>query len=283
MIGRGLRQISKALKLVQGEAAGNGDEVIHEVRKRIKKARALVQLSRGAVGRKAREKVDRRLREAARPLSALRDASVLIATLESVVEGPRDQDLSDALAEARAALEAHRDRVADWQFEGDRALSRVSKALRETRRRLGRWDALGDADPVEAFKRTYRRGRAAYKEASVDPSPSRLHELRKRVKELGYQLATVEADPSGPIGRLERLADLLGDELGEVHDLDVLREFLVDLEKSGPILEKLERRRLGLRHSSLQRARVVFFDRPRAFAKLLEAAPERVEAASAEG
>lgn len=272
--------MSRSLDRGPGE---DPDSTIHEVRKRIKKVRALILLARGAVGRKPIAKADRRLREAARPLSAVRDASVLIKTLDSLADRSDDRPSTEAFDEARASLEAHRDRVASEHLDDGEALDRASKALRSTRQRLARWDVDGgDAEPIAAYKRAYRSGREALKVASDDPSAETLHELRKRVKALGYQLRTVDADPLGPVARLQRLTNLLADELGEAHDLDVLHEFLADLDESSPILGSLDRYRLGLRRSSLRRARVVFFDKPRAFARKLEAVTEAVEVAPSE-
>jgi CHAD domain-containing protein len=270
-VGRAREQLSKAIQLLERGSGPDRDSTVHEVRKRIKKARALIRLARGSVARKSIEKADRGLRDAARPLSTVRDASVLIQTLDTLTDRPTELLPSESLGEARAALEAHRDRVAFRQLvEGD-ALARALKALRSSRRRLAKWDVDGDhAEPIGAYQRAYRRGREAFGVASADPAAEKLHELRKRVKAFGYQLRTVEGDEGGPVARLQRLADLLADELGELHDLDILREFLVHLDESSPLLRPLDRRRLDLRRSALQRAGVVFFDKPRAFARKLE-------------
>jgi hypothetical protein len=90
------------------------------------------------------------------------------------------------------------------------------------------------------------------------------------VKILQNQLAIVEADPAGPVARLQRLSRLLADELGQIHDLDVLRAFLTAENESSPLLEPIDRRRLGLRHDVLRRAGVVFLDKPRVFGKMVK-------------
>jgi CHAD domain-containing protein len=282
-VGRARSQLSKAIQLLDREPGPDRDPTIHEVRKRIKKARALIRLARGSVGRKAIAKVDRRLREASRPLSAVRDAAVLIATLDGLADRSRDLAPTVDFTEARRDLESHRDRVAVEQIDEGKALARGSKILRSTRRRLGKWDVTGaETGPIGAYRRAYRHGREAFSDASADPSAGSFHELRKRVKALDYQLKIVEADPAGPVARLRRLAGLLADELGEIHDLDILREFLTNRDASSPIFGPLDRRKLGLRHSALQRAQVIFLDKPRAFAKMLEAATEHVELAPLE-
>jgi CHAD domain-containing protein len=273
VVGQARDHLSKAIDLLKRESGPDRDSTIHGVRKRVKKVRALIRLARGAVPRKAIEKADRQLREAARPLSAVRDAFVLIQTLDSLSDGVSDPVLIERFALARASLEAHRDQVACKQLEESGGLASTSKALRSTRRRLVKWVIDGDHPGLlGAYKRAYRRGREALGVVAADPSGEELHELRKRVKGLGYQLRTLEGDEAGPVARLRRLAELLADELGEVHDLDILHEFLAQSDESCPILEPLDRRRLDLRRSALQRAGVVFLDKPRAFARKLEAA-----------
>ena len=271
-------QISKAIRLAGGDSPGDRDAVVHEVRKRIKKARALVQLSRSAAGRKAIERADRRLREASRPLSTVRDASALIATLDALADRSLGLVPVAAFDAARSGLLGHRDRVIRDELDRGDALRKAAKSLRSARRRLAGWDP-GDerADPIEDYRHAYRRAREAYKLASSGPSVESLHELRKRSKAFAYQLRVLGSDPAGPVARLSRLAALLSDELGELHDLDVLRSFVSDRAGAAPVLATLDRRRLDLRRLALQRAGVVFFDKPGAFSGTLAASWDRLE------
>src|SRR4051794_33019488 len=52
-------------------------EAVHTARRRLKEARAAVRLVRDALGRKTFDEANAVLRDAARPLSAVRDAQVL--------------------------------------------------------------------------------------------------------------------------------------------------------------------------------------------------------------
>jgi CHAD domain-containing protein len=267
LIGLARKQLSKALGVLDCGGADDRDGAIHEVRKRIKKARALIQLARGAVGRKAIERANRQLRDAGRPLSAARDAAVLIQALDDLAD--RDDNLvpPGLIAEVREALVAHRREVVGEKIgEGD-GLARVARAIRATRRLLADWKFEDGVEP--SYKRSYRRGRDWLKSASDDPSPESLHEFRKRVKTFKDQLSTSGADPQGPVGRLQRLAGLLSEELGRVHDLDILREFIQAQEGFSSLLGPLDRRRLALRREALVRAKVVFLDKPRVFHELL--------------
>ena len=246
----------------------NRDEVIHEIRKRIKKARALIHLTSGSIRRKLIVKADRRLRDAARPLSAVRDAAALLQTLEDLADRAGDEVPAEVVAEIRATLEAHRDEVTRERDGEGGPFAHLAKAIRSTRRRLANWDDSSDRDLD--YRRAYREARDVSRAATDDPSPARLHEFRKRVKALEFQLATVEADPAGRVARIQRLAGLLADELGQVHDLDVLREFVERADGSSPLLGPIDRRLVGLRHDALRRAGVVFLDKPRVFEKMIK-------------
>src|SRR5262245_11848944 len=77
----------KALKSIGGEGSrssgrGPSDEKVHDTRKRLKRARAAVRLARPALGDRAWRRENESLRDAGRPLSAIRDSRILIDTLD---------------------------------------------------------------------------------------------------------------------------------------------------------------------------------------------------------
>ena len=88
-----------------------GDEAIHEARKSVKKVRAIVQLietddGRGIGGGK------KRLRAANRALSHVRDADVMILTLQKLLDRWPHLLSEHTLARVRHQLAAHKDAVA---------------------------------------------------------------------------------------------------------------------------------------------------------------------------
>jgi len=254
--------------------AGDRGEVVHEVRRRIKKARALLRLARPSVGRKSLAKADRRLRDAARPLSEARDASAQIGAIDDLAGRFGATAPPGTFDEARRALVERGDAVARLVLDERDALAAAAGALRLIRRRLKRWDLDDDdSDPVDGLKHSYGRARGGFDTASADPTPESLHEWRKRVKAFAYQLRALRPDPSGIGLRIARLAGLLGDELGQAHDLDVLRATLTDPARAlaGPaeVLDRLDHRRDDLRRSALQRGEAAFRAKPGAFARSL--------------
>jgi CHAD domain-containing protein len=77
-------QIAKALEALGGTTLS--DEAVHSARKELKKARATLQLLRDALGDVVYKRENAALRDAARPLSEVRDAKVLLDTLVRLVE-----------------------------------------------------------------------------------------------------------------------------------------------------------------------------------------------------
>jgi len=55
------------------------DAAVHDARKRLKKARAALRLARPVLGERRFARDNERLRDAGRPLGAVRDAAMLIA------------------------------------------------------------------------------------------------------------------------------------------------------------------------------------------------------------
>jgi CHAD domain-containing protein len=271
-------QLTKAIRLAAEEPIRDRNELVHEVRKRVKRVRALLRLAQGTVGRKAIRKADKRLRDASRPLSRARDASALVSTLDALADRSAGLVPIEAFARARAPLVARLEQIVGGVLDDDHALARTAKVLRSVRRRLGDWESSDDrSDTLAALKRTYKDAREFFQVAADHPSSDSLHDLRKHVKALGYQLRAMNAESSRPISRIERLAGLLGDELGEIHDLDVLRPVLESQEGSEPLLSILDRRRLDLRQGVLQRAGVIFREKPRAFLASLEESLSPIE------
>jgi CHAD domain-containing protein len=98
-------------------------------------------------------------------------------------------------------LESSRSRVTDWRID-DEDFSALRPGL----------------------KRTYERGRTRLAQVQETPSIANLHEWRKRIKDLGYQVRLLK--PIWP-ETLDNLADeleRLADYLSEDHDLAILRQ-----------------------------------------------------------
>jgi hypothetical protein len=75
-------RIEKALEAIGGKSSSMSDHAVHEVRKRFKEIRGVLRLVRDEIGEKTFNRENQIFRDAGRPLSKLRDAKVMIDSLD---------------------------------------------------------------------------------------------------------------------------------------------------------------------------------------------------------
>jgi len=272
------KQLDNALVELTGEKDPR-DEAVHEARKCLKKLRAVLRLVRPAIRAKSFRAENVCFRDAARPLTEVRDAKILIETLDGLVEHFRAQIAGRAFADVRKALQDHLRGVRKQVLDEQNAFATVGEVVRQAARRVNRWTDVPNRWPAlgAGLEDTYRRAGTAYRKAATDPTVPALHEWRKQVKYLRYQLELLR--PIWP-ERLEELAteaDHLGDLLGDDHDLAVLRQLLTDEpDRFGAagdrelLLALIDRRRAELEEESLRLGERFFQERPRAFVRRLK-------------
>jgi CHAD domain-containing protein len=249
-------------------------ELVHEARKAIKRMRALARLLRRELGEDEFKRVNSSLRATATRLAGARDAEVRLATLHALAERhPR-------------ALAPPSIRLLKEQLESERAgtiepsdREEVLADIAAMRRQLARWNLLErDFDTLEpGLRRIYREGRNRGKRAmrSHARDAQDLHDWRKRVKSLYYVLDMLGGAKSTDARKARRRADLLGDLLGEEHDLWMLRVFIEEhtqvFQDDEPtrraLLDRIERRRGRLRERALKLGARLYERKPRDFAR----------------
>jgi CHAD domain-containing protein len=270
------KEIDKALEGL-GRTAEAADDAVHDARKRFKKVRAVLKLARGGLGEKLYARENARFRDAGRPLTAVRDAKVLVETFDNLVRDLFGDRPDPPFGEVREALLVSYEEVKrDLLYEGD-VLEGVAGAVRAGRRRVRRWDFGGWSVVGPGLKRGYERAAEAFEVARAEPSVEKLHECRKRVKDLWHQLQLVK--PAHP-EVLEGMADLaheLADALGDDHNLFVLGRFLTDephrpgaVEALGVLAEPIARRRAELQRRAFDLGPELFDAPAPAFARRLK-------------
>lgn len=220
----GLRRIAheQLRQSVQDLAAGAAasDDDIHSVRKAMKRMRAVVRLARAQLGREGFRLENATYRTAAASLAGLRDAAVLVATLDGL-------GLADT-GPVRELLAARR-QAAGGDGGGDAGVAQgVVAALTAADARVELWplEAAGWDTVSAALVTGYRRGRAQFDAACWQPTTVRLHEWRKRVKYLWYHGQLLEPLWPGALVAWQAELDRLGDLLGRDHDLAILARVL---------------------------------------------------------
>jgi CHAD domain-containing protein len=220
------KRIGYAVELISAGPDRDSGERVHEARKQLKQARALLRLIRPEAGRKRTSRVDRRLRQVTRALSGIRDATVL---LETLLEMQRPADLPPtSLARLRSTLEVRQKRTYAYNLAPLRHRERLSGVLRKAHRQVMGWSSSvhkGWPGIGPGLREVYGSARAAATAAArVGISDDKtLHEARKRAQDLLHVLEFLRRirprDMEGQIRFVHQLTDLLGKD----HDLAVLQ------------------------------------------------------------
>jgi len=269
-------RLEKAIERLR-EADAEGDalaEAIHGARKDLKKARSALRLIREELGEKTFKRENHALRDAGRLLSASRDAEVKLVTLDALVEGSGDAPPGPT-ALWREALVADRDRIVGDDGapvdEAVAAIADVAARAPEWRIRHGGWKLLGPG-----LDTAYSEGREALAALGGSPGFEAVHDLRKRGKDLWYQVRLLR-DAWEPLleataAEIHDFTDLLGDH----HDLAVLAEDLTDREQVDPAQREtlkalIEARQATLLAEALSSGERIYAEKPKAFGRRLRA------------
>jgi CHAD domain-containing protein len=280
-LGKGTRRIArgqmeKALEMLSGKSGESRSEAVHEARKCFKKIRAVLRLVRPWSGDAAYRRENRAFRDAGRPLTEVRDTKILIETLDKLIEHFAGRSFD----EVREELQADRRAVQRRVLEKEGAEAIVAAAVRAGCRRLEQWTDLPNRWPVvgDGLKQTYKKASEAFAEATADPTDENLHECRKQVKYLRYQLEIMR--PAWPelMDDLVEQVDRMGQLLGDDHDLVVLRQKLAsDPDRFGgastveTLVALMDRRRTELQHEAKLLGERLLTEPPKEFAGRIKA------------
>ena len=271
-------RVAKAAERLRGAGSEDLAEAIHGARKDLKKLRALLRLIRGELGADVFKRENRLYREAGRALAESRDAEVKLATLRELRRGAGGRMSAAPAGAWERLLEADRERVAAGG--GGEAAARIERALAMLEggeARIAAWRLREEGwELVEAgLTGCYADGRRNLTAVGANGTDAEVHELRKRTKDLWYQLRILAEAWPGPleatIEEVHRLAELLGDH----HDLSVLaadlaeRDAVVDV--GGGIERLIAERQAELLEQALAIGARVFAEKPGAFRRRIRA------------
>jgi len=258
---------------------GRSDAVaVHDLRKTLKRWRALLRLLESFLGDDAR-RLRAQARDLARELSGARDAQSAIEALDDLVEGghalsPR------TIASIRGRLDAIRlSAEAATINEADRG--RLHAAFDAAAEAVATWDLenLSFDDVARELTRTYQRLRDDAPKDWDKAEPDTLHDLRTVVVAHRYQMELVE--PLWPrFGKVwVSEAQRLRDRLGAFQDLSVLLGFTVPHGALAPWRSRLTplilARQAKHAKAAQRLANRLLAERPKAFRRRLEALWER--------
>ena len=248
-------------------------EGVHQARKRFKKIRAVLRLTRQELGEVYTREAPR-FRDFGRKLSAIRDAEAMIETFDKLYERYKESLEEGALAEVKDNLVKRRQVIAHEEEGLEDRVAEVVAELHEARESIPSWPLATDSFTALApgLQKIYRDGRKMFMLAYSNTTDDHFHDWRKRVKDLWYHgRLMVDIWPqlmSGYIETLHKLSEHLGDE----HELVVFKELLdskpesIGGERSIEILKSLvDERQAELRRNAENIGHRIYAEKPNNF------------------
>ena len=231
--------------------AGRPMRAIHSLRTRMKNLRALLVLVKPCIPKPSLKAVNKLAGVIKDAFSAQRDAHI-ISTMRVRFPGLPDLD-----GKGKAALtNPERDRAA--KADASRLIRMVSKLDLH---------GLTWAEVISGYLKTCRAGQKAMKACERERSAESFHEWRRPVKELFYQSQVLQ--PLGGMKRRRSAADCLGDRLGEMNDLQLLR-VAAKTSRSKDAVKRIASEQRALKPAIFKAAEKLFCERAREIERELE-------------
>ena len=274
---------------------------VHEARRAIKRARALLRL---ADPWQTNSPTDATLRDASRALAVVRDADVVVLTAKDIRDGSPSSQPSLVPLHLLESLEEERRRRFAESGSADGPLHAATELLRSVvlevrdtrapeamagpeRTGSGSMEETGAGGTEEmasggmellrlGLGASYAAVRAQSGPAAGEgPVDEQSHKLRKRVKDLRYQLEFLDTGQP-KLGRLVRDLHHLTDLLGDRNDLAVLSRYTASADvlcqpERAALTAHVEGRKQALRSQAVELSARLFEEESDSFVRRIEA------------
>lgn len=249
-------------------------EAVHDVRKALKRWRALLRLLERPLGEPA-DQMRAEARELMRALAGARDAQSALDAVDDLRKAETPFSAT-SMATISTRLTEMRDAAEATSFTKDMR-DRLSRYLDYATLSLDRWPlAAIDFDTVtDGLTATYRRARQLMPDNWPETEPEHLHDLRRRVVEHRHQMDLIE--PLWPrLGKVwAEEAQRLRNQLGACQDLAVLANFTAPHQPlarwRSRLAPAIEARRAAHLKTAARLAGRLFAEKPKAFRKRIAA------------
>jgi CHAD domain-containing protein len=177
-------------------------------------------------------------RDLSRQLSFVRDTQALLEALDRLVAGAANSPPNLSLI--REHLVQERDSAGGGEAQLVEHLEAIVAPLEAAAARALTWQVPDQGFDTFAagLSKTYHRARRALKRVHETPTAETLHEWRKRVKYHWHHTLILRRICPRFMKPHRKLAESLGELLGQDHDYAVLREHLSDLSGSTEFLSQ---------------------------------------------
>lgn len=286
---KAIEQLTEEIKSDNSDSPQNETDVnerteaIHDVRKRIKKIRAVVRLVRDELGKEVYKQENECFRDAGRGLSEVRDAQVLLETFSKLEKHFADFIKPEGFVDLQQILEEHHQSTCKRVLEAENTALEVLADIKNAQERIPNWSlesSNGESILDNGLQRVYERGYQACQSILEEEQPTveNLHDWRKRVKYLWYHLRILRPVWSDLIKEWASQTHKLAEYLGDDHDLAVLHEFISNQQEMLTNKAELEvvnslinRRRKQLQSAAKSLGKRIYVESPEAFSNRIKA------------
>lgn len=200
------------------------EDAVHDIRVLLKKSRAALKLLKVITGVEIFKREYGSLREAGRIMSSWRETSVLRKLLKDLKKNHPHIFTGLSGNEKTAALMKRPDPVTPPDESMKKNIENIISLLHKSEYRL-RFIVMHPEDQSALLKSlvtTWNLVSSAFLTARNCPKDTTIHELRKKTKDLMFQMFFFRPLNPGPVKSLEKKLDTLGQYLGKYNDLSVL-------------------------------------------------------------
>ena len=247
---------------------------VHDYRKALRRARAVLALVADALPKSERRAVRRALQEARRALGTARDHAVAPETLAHLALGDIERETAGAILATAAEAMPPVAEIKQLLAEGAARAAAQVEALEAALPQTIEWSTV-----LKGVRSSYdaaRRARGAAKR-----SKRGFHTWRRRSKELTYQLEVLAGYAGLQVGELHREIEGATDTQGPAVDLIMVRDFVrtygqgVAPEAFDHLINAINTQRVYLMKDSRAAAKGSFRRKPRKFGRRLTKAVRR--------
>lgn len=273
-----LEELEGAATRLEHDRASDPVGAVHGARKSLKKTRALLRLVRSDIGERTYRRENQAMAEAGRAIAGTRDADVMVIALDGLAERYVGRLPDATFAELRGLLQEAA--VAARAPASGAKPDAVAGTLRAIAGGVEGWplERCDRSTLAQGAAAAYRRGRKERSRAARDPSTERLHEWRKRIKDLWYHHRLLEEAWPELMGAYATDLRALSERLGDDHDLALLAGRLTEpggplaaaRAELEPVAELVADRRAELIGDAHRLAARLYAERPGAFADRVE-------------
>ena len=217
-----LEKLEQHLKKQEGD-----EEYIHRIRVHIKHLRAWLRLLKIKTDEIYWKDMDSELRDLAKSLGSARDLQVIEKTIDEFASRAEDEAEQQVLKKLHASC-GHEEIInnIDWNsFKQD-----LQEHIKYFREYFVHVDSASDIrnDLMRHYKKT---GKSADTAFAHDHDFERLHKFRKNVKALNYHVGYLNNGFQNQGKKIKKQLNELGELLGRIHDLDILRLYTESLDR----------------------------------------------------